>query len=278
MILIADSGSTNTDWLLIDKLKKTKKYQTSGLNPYFIDTNGIEKIISKELIPIVEQNSISAVYFYGAGCSTLYKCFIVEEALQNLFKNATIEINSDLLGAAISLFGNNNGIACILGTGSNSCYFDGKKIAENVPSLGYFFGDEGSGAHLGKTLIKAYLLNKVPVEIKNAFNKKYSYTRENILDAIYNLPKPNIFLASFSEFFLENISNNYIREIILNCFREFFSNQIKKYKNYKKIPIGFVGSIAYHFKDILKEVAEENNVSIQKVLKTPIEDLQGFHI
>ena len=161
MILIADSGATKSDWVLINNNGEHTSFQMVGLNPYYVDTKEIVNIISKELIPFIENKEVKEVFFYGAGCSSVYKCLTVEDALITLFKNAEITIESDLLGTARALFGENEGIACIMGTGSNSCFYDGDKIVENVMSLGYFFGDEGSGAHMGKLFIKDYLLGNL---------------------------------------------------------------------------------------------------------------------
>jgi N-acetylglucosamine kinase-like BadF-type ATPase len=278
MILIADSGATKSDWILIDdKGNEQLNFQFVGLNPYYLSPAEIVTILSKELIPFIETKKIKQLYFYGAGCSSVYKCMMIEEAFEDLFKNAEITIESDLLGAARALFGKKEGIACILGTGSNSCYYDGEKIANNVASLGYFFGDEGSGAHMGKTFLKDYLLGNIPEELDIAFKKEYNYTRDNILDAVYNLAFPNRFLASFSEFFANNLSNKYIFELISNSFREFFMNQIEHYDNYAKLPISFTGSVAFYFEPILRQIAAEYGVKINKIMRTPIKSLAEFH-
>lgn len=278
MILIADSGATKSDWILIDK-KGTEhlNFQLVGLNPYYLSPSEIGAILSKELTPFIETKKVDQLFFYGAGCSSVYKCLMIEEAFQKLFKNAEITIESDLLGAARALFGNKEGIACILGTGSNSCFYNGEKIAHKIVSLGYFFGDEGSGAHMGKTFIKDYLLGKLPEELDEAYKKEYNYTRDNILDAVYNLPFPNRFLASFCEFYSNNLSNKYMFELISNSFREFFMNQIEQHKNYTKLPIAFTGSVAYYFEPILRQIAAEFEVKISKIERTPIKSLAEFH-
>lgn len=202
---------------------------------------------------------------------------MIEEAFEKLFKNADITIESDLLGTARALFGNEKGIACILGTGSNACYYNGEKIANKIVSLGYFFGDEGSGAHMGKTFIKDYLLGKLPEDLDEAFKKDFNYTRDNILDAVYNLAFPNRFLASFCEFYAHNLSNKYILELITNSFREFFLNQVEQFKDYSKLPISFTGSVAHYFEPILRQVATEFDVKITKIMRTPINSLAEFH-
>jgi len=278
MILIADSGATKSDWILIDdKGNEHLNFQLVGLNPYYLSPAEIVTILSKELTPFIEAKKVNQLYFYGAGCSSVYKCMMIEEAFEKLFKNASITIESDLLGAARALFGDKEGIACILGTGSNSCFYNGEKIANKIVSLGYFFGDEGSGAHMGKTFIKDYLLGKLPEELDEAFKKDFNYTRDNILDAVYNLPFPNRFLASFSGFYADNLSNKYIFDLISNSFREFFLNQIEQFDKYTKQPIAFTGSVAFYFEPLLRQVAAEFDVKIDKIVRTPIRSLAEFH-
>lgn len=277
MILIADSGATKSDWILMNDDGEQMRFQLVGLNPFYVDTIEIENILSKELTPYIENKKIHQIFFYGAGCSSVYKCMTVEEALNKLFTNAEIVVESDLLGAGRALFNDREGIACILGTGSNSCLFDGNKIVENITSLGYFFGDEGSGAHIGKIFLKDYLLGNLPPEIETAFKKNYNYSRDNILDAIYNLPFPNRYLASFSEFYADNLSNKYIFDLVSNSFREFFTNQIEHYSKYKKVPISFVGSVAFFFEALLRQIAAEFEVKIDQILRSPINALAEYH-
>lgn len=277
MILIADSGATKSDWIMMNEETEQMRFQLVGLNPFYVDTIEIENILSKELTPYIENKKIQKIYFYGAGCASVFKCMTVEEALNKLFENADIVVESDMLGAGRALFNNREGIACILGTGSNSCLFDGTKIVENITSLGYFFGDEGSGAHLGKIFLKDYLLGNLPEEIEADFKQNYNYNRDNILDAIYNLPFPNRFLASFCEFYADHLSNKYIFDMVSNSFREFFTNQIKQYKGYKKLPVSFVGSVAFFFEPLLRQIAGEFEVEIDQVLRSPIDALAEYH-
>jgi len=277
MILIADSGSTKTDWVLINKKKVVNSFQISGINPYYQSYENIIDIIEKELIPKINPEIIRKIHYYGTGCSTETKCLLIKSALKKHINNADIKINHDLMGAAKALFGNNEGIACILGTGSNSCHYDGEKIIKSAVSLGFILGDEGSGSYLGKLLITNYLKDNLPTEIKKSFEIKYNYSLENILDAVYNQEKPSKFLASFTTFISENLSNKYLQSLIYSSFRGFFSEQICKYFKYKEAPISCVGSIAYYFQDFLKEVANENGVKIQKIIKTPIEGLVEYH-
>lgn len=277
MILIADSGASKSDWVLIDDTGEKTNFQMVGLNPYYIDAKEIVNILSKELIPFIEVKKVDKIIFYGAGCSSVFKSMTIEEALTKLCRNAEIIIESDMLGTARALFGEKEGIACILGTGSNSCYYDGEKIVENVISLGYFFGDEGSGAHMGKNFLKDFLLGKLPDDIDAAFRKDYNYTRDNILDAIYNFPFPNRYLASFCKFYNDHLSNKYIFELVSNSFREFFINQIEHYKKYKEVPISFTGSVAFYYEAVLRQIANEYEYEVDKILRTPINALAEYH-
>lgn len=277
MILVADSGASKSDWILVDGKSEFISFHLVGLNPYYLSTKQIEDIISKELTPFIETKKIDALYFYGAGCSSVYKCMIIEDVFQKLFGNANIQIESDLLGAARALLGNNEGIANILGTGSNSCYYDGEKIVEGIISLGYFFGDEGSGAHMGKTFIKDLLLNKLPEDLHEKFKAEFNYTRDNILDAVYNLQFPNRFLASFCEFYADNLGDKYIYSLIEDSFREFFINHVEKFKQFKKVPLSFTGSVAYYFETILRKVANEFDAKIDKIEQSPIHALAKYH-
>jgi len=277
MILIADSGSTKTDWVLVDMEGQTRRYETVGFNPYFVPAEEMREILDKFLVPFINNEGVKEVYYYGSGCSTKNKCFIVEEALERVFPNADMEVEHDLLGAARGLFGKTAGIACILGTGSNSCLYDGNHIIENVPSLGYLFGDEGSGAHIGKVFIRDYLRGKLPKDISKAFDEKYNLNLEKILDSVYNQPWPNRFLASFMEFIAGYKDNRYIQSLVHSSFRKFFGEQITKYTDYDKTVVSCVGSVGYYFKKVMEEVATSYHVNLKAVKKDPIRGLIKFH-
>ena len=277
MKLIADSGATKSDWILIQDSGEQMGFQLIGLNPYYLSTSETISILSKELTPFIEADKVDELYFYGAGCSSVYKCMMLEEAFQSLFRHSRISIGSDLLGTSRALFNTSDGIACILGTGSNACYFDGNTIVDKIISLGYFFGDEGSGAHMGKLFMREYLLEKVPRNIYESFKKKYNYSRDNILDAVYNLSFPNRFLAGFGEFFADNISDPYIRDLVSASFRDFFENQVTHLKDYKEKKVSFTGSVAFYFEPQLRKVAKEFEITIDQILRTPINALASFH-
>ncbi len=277
MILIADSGSTKTEWLLLDNGNMIKQCFSMGINPYFIDTKGVIEIIEAEVIPLFAGFLPDEIHFYGAGCSTPTKKSTVETALRYFYPNASIAINHDLLGSARALCLQEEGIACILGTGSNSCLYNGSEIVENVPSLGYFFADDGSGGNLGKIFLTKYLLGDLSHETQDIFQKQHNYTLENILDAVYNKPKPNRFLASFSPFIHQHLHIPEVKEIAQSSFRAFFQNQVCKYTNYREKKVSFIGSVSFYFSDILKEVASEFDVNVGVILKSPMEGLVKYH-
>lgn len=276
-ILIADSGSTKTDWCLIDEDGNQKEIQTIGINPYLMNAETIKDVLDKELYPFINPESVKKIFYYGAGCSTERKCQTIDSVLQDFFPEAEIEVQHDLLGAARALCGKEPGIACILGTGSNSCLYDGKNIIENVDSLGYLFGDEGSGAHMGKQFIIDYFHGIIPEDIVLKFKNKFNPSVESILDAVYNQPRPSRFLASFSPFILENITEPYIKNLVTNCFDEFFRLTVSKYNNYKSVKVNFVGSVAYYFHDTLQASAEKAGITTNKFYRSAIEGLIDYH-
>jgi N-acetylglucosamine kinase-like BadF-type ATPase len=277
MILIADSGSTKTDWCLIDSNGEKKTIQTIGINPYQMNSNAIKEVLDKELYPYIYPDKVKEIFYYGAGCSTVRKCQTIDNVLHDFFSLASIEVHHDLLGAARALCGHEPGIACILGTGSNSCCFDGKEITESAVSLGYLLGDEGSGANMGKQLLADYFQGLIPSELIESFNEKFKPTVETILDALYNQPRPNRFLASFSPFILENIHHPYMKNLVMNCFDAFFRINVSKYKNYQATKVNFLGSVAFYFRDILLESAEKAGITTDKIYRSAIEGLIDFH-
>jgi N-acetylglucosamine kinase-like BadF-type ATPase len=278
MILISDSGSTGTDWVSIEKDKQVNHYKTAGFNPYYSPKNEIIDILEKELVPYLDHHSVRYIYYYGSGCSTEKKRFIVEDALEQVFPHASIDVQHDLLGAARGLFNRESGIACILGTGSNSCLYDGNEITENISSLGYIFGDEGSGAHIGKLFLTAYLKKELPVKISKKFHDKFSLNLENILDSAYNQPRPSAFLASFMEFIGENKKDPYVHHIIFTSFDTLFQEYIVRYTDYEEHNIACVGSVAYYFRDYLEMVAKQYDCNISKILQNPMEGLIEYHM
>jgi len=277
MILIADAGATKIQWVVIHDGKATNPMETAGFNPYFMAPKILEDAVEKDLVPFISPQHIKEIYYYGAGCSTAQKCGIVDDVLREIFENADIEIFHDLLGAARALFGRNEGIACILGTGSNSCLYDGKDILENVTSLGYLFGDEGSGAYLGKLFLTEYLRKRMPQHLRDAFDKRFGYSLENILDSVYSKPHPNQFLSSFSLFIGDHKEDDFVKGIVKKNFTDFFTEQVTQYTDYRHKPLGVIGSVGFYFRDIFKELADEHHLKIAKLIQSPIEGLAGYH-
>jgi glucosamine kinase len=273
--LIADSGSTKAEWCLIDG-KKKKTFYTQGLSPYFLTSDQLQKIIEQELKSKMKQEP-AEVFFYGTGCASPANSKIMKGALQRVFPQATIIVDHDLMGAAKALCGKEKGIACILGTGSNSCYYNGKKIVKNSPGLGYVLGDEGSGAYLGKKVIQYYLYNTFDADLMDRFNAKFSTSSAEILEAVYKKPLPNRYLASYAIFLAENRGHYMIENIIEDGFNDFFFNHIYKYRESWILPINFIGSVAFGFKDVLKEMCSSYELQLGKVLQKPMDGLIKYH-
>jgi len=277
-ILIADSGSTKTDWVLLEGDTIIATCQTIGFNPYFQSSEDIYIEIKTKLIPVISSKltTITKIAYYGAGCSTEDKIDIVKQGLLLVFGTILSEVNHDLLAAARALCGKEKGIACILGTGSNSCLFDGNTITENVPSVGYLFGDHGSGAAIGKTFVQDYFDEKLPIHLKIAFEKA-GYSREIILENVYKKPMPSKYLAGIVSFLVSFNDDVYIRALIKTCFSIFFEAQVSKYTNAKNLYINSVGSIGYYYKDLLTEVCKEKGFLIGNIIKSPMDGLIKYH-
>ncbi|MDH8702254.1 N-acetylglucosamine kinase-like BadF-type ATPase [Dysgonomonadaceae bacterium PH5-43] len=272
-ILIADSGSSKTSWA-ISNTEGVKHCKTKGINPFFMNESEILYLLENEYS--LEKENITEIHFYGAGC-TIEKSHIVTRSLSKFFNTNNVSVKSDLLGVARSVCGNKEGIACILGTGSNSCYYDGEDIANNVSPLGYILGDEGSGAVLGKKLIADILKNQLPNHIRDAFFCKYKLSSANIIDKVYRQPLPNRFLASFAPFLYEYKSEETIKNIIENSFDGFVVRNLYQYPQSKELPVHFVGSIAYYFEDNLKRVLSKHSLSAGNIIKEPIDGLVSHH-
>lgn len=276
MILIADSGSTKTQWSLINKTQEIKTILTKGFNPFYQTEDEISEELVLHLMPELPNELITTIHFYGAGCSFPDKKEVVRKALETHFNGTTIEIESDLLGAARALFQRNKGIACILGTGSNSCFYDGTSIIENVSPLGFILGDEGSGAVLGKSLVGDCLKNQLPNTLKEKFLSKYGLTPAVILDNVYKKPFPNRYLAQFTPFLLENIAEPSIFNLVFDCFDAFLVRNVMQYE-LEGLQIGCIGSIAHYFREVLEIVAAERAIVISEIAQSPMYGLVKFH-
>jgi glucosamine kinase len=274
--LIADSGSTKAEWCLVDG-KKKKTIFTQGLSPYFLTSEQIQTVIEQELKPKMKQVEPDEIFFYGTGCSSPDNSKLVKKALQKVFPKAKIAIDHDLMGAAKALCGTEKGIACILGTGSNSCFYNGKKIVKNSPGLGYVLGDEGSGAYLGKKVIQYFLYNTFDEDLMDRFTARFNTSSYEILEAVYKKPLPNRYLASYAIFLAENRGHYMIENIIEDGFNDFFFNHIYKYRESWTLPINFIGSVAYGFKDVLKDMCNSYELQLGKVLKKPMDGLVKYH-
>ena len=275
MILIADSGSTKTDWCLVDNGVLVKQIFTKGTNPFFQTEDEISAEVSENLLPYLDTAKVDAVWFYGAGCAFPEKNEIVRAAIARHL-DVPIEVGSDLLGAARGLCGSQPGIACILGTGSNSCFYDGKEIVSNVSPLGFILGDEGSGAVLGKMLVGDVLKNQLPAALKEEFLARYELTPAIILERVYKKPFPNRFLASLSPFLVEHLDVPEIHTLVLNGFKAFFDRNVKQY-DYKQYPVHLIGSLAYYYRPVLQEAAEQTGVRLGTIKQSPMEGLISYH-
>jgi glucosamine kinase len=275
-ILIADSGSTKCEWCFI--LNGRKQFiNTQGASPYFLNELQLVALMQNELLPALKKNRPTHIYFYGTGCAAASNRAIVRRAVGKVFPKAWIEIEHDLTGAARALCGKNKGVVAILGTGSNSGYYNGKKIIRNSPGLGYVLGDEGSGAYLGKKVLQYFLYKIFDKELHNKFHKKYGLTVAEILDSVYKKPLPNRYIASFAMFLAENRGHYMIENIIEDGLFDFISVHLARYPESGKIPIYFTGSVAFGFQDILKELCKSFGWEIGKFLRKPMDGLIAYH-
>jgi N-acetylglucosamine kinase-like BadF-type ATPase len=284
MFLIADSGSTKTDWCLCNKGAIIQHIQTQGINPYHQSEDAIEEVLREELLPQLKaqsshlnaQSPQPEVIFYGSGCANETACKRVEEAIYKVLGTDHITIHSDLFGAARALCGREEGIACVLGTGSNSCLYNGKEIVANIPPLGYILGDEGSSAVLGRRLVGDCLKNQLPETLRDEFLTEYNLTQEIILEKVYRQPLANRFLASLTPFLSKHREVPGIHKLLVESFTDFFVRNVKQYRR-PWLPIHFVGSIAHAFSAELKEAAESLGMELGTILQSPMEGLIKYH-
>lgn len=277
MILVADSGSSKTDWLLDNPGGEPEEFKTDGLNPYFLNEKEIVKIMQSQGADLIKRNHrISEIFFFGAGCSNPDRREIISNALSQVFPKTYISVDSDLLGSAYATCGKEKGLCCVLGTGSNISFFNGEDIFEGKQGLGFVLGDEGSGSWLGKALIRDFLYGNMPPEIAKAFNNRYHLDKETIIKNVYQRPKANSYLAAFARFLNEVRTSAYAQDMLRSGFTEFIETNIKTYPEYQKYKCHFVGSVAYQFSDELKELCKEHGVHVGKIIKKPINELLNF--
>ncbi|MFI5136551.1 MAG: N-acetylglucosamine kinase [Sphingobacteriales bacterium] len=277
MILVADSGSSKTDWLLALPGQEAKQFRTAGLNPYFLTEKEILKILQEQAADIIAYAAdIKEIYFFGAGCSNPDRNEIVTNAISSLFPKAYVSVDSDLLGCAYATCGHEKGICCVLGTGSNLCFFDGEKIHDGQHGLGFVLGDEGSGSWFGKALITDFLYGKMPDEISEKFNEAYHQDKQAVIKNVYQMPNPNAYLAAFSKFLTTIRTSAYAQNLLRKGIVEFVETDIKSFPQYHSYKCHFVGSIAFVFADELKVICNEYGIHIGKIIRQPIHDLLTF--
>jgi glucosamine kinase len=278
MILIADGGSTKTSWCLIEDSGKKIMFHTEGYNPYFSDTDYIIASMKKNMPSDLPIDKITEVNYYGAGVHNEEKALVVSKAMEVIFTKAKIKVDHDLMAAARALLKNNRGFAAILGTGTNTCIYDGEDIEMNIDSLAYILGDEGSGCDIGKKLLSDYVRGYMPKNVRDSFWETFKLTPDDILEAVYKKPLPNRFCASFSKFVYDiTVNIEYSRNIVKTSFTNFFENLVSHYPNYKDYEFNCIGSVAYNFRNVLEEVAAEYGMKMGKIMRTPIDDLVIFH-
>ena len=278
MILIADGGSTKADWIAIDKNKEEAfRTRTLGLNPAIVPEKELHSRIINMFQLISVKDEVEEIHFYGAGCGTPKPIQILKGILESIFINAKIFISEDMLAAVYAATGNEPALVCILGTGSNSCYYDGENMEMLVPSLGYILMDEASGNYFGKKLIIDYFYKTMPIEISKKFEEEFDLDADYIKKNLYREPNPNMYLASFAKFMFDFKEDKYIKKIIKKGFQEFFKYRVLPYNKTADTPIYFIGSIAHYFRDILEKIAKNNNLVITDVIQRPIDSLLEYH-
>lgn len=274
--LIADSGATKTAWCVLKKGKK-KSIVTQGISPYFLTTEQIAALLKKELWPSVRSMGVTDIFYYGTGCANAENARSVKKALLQVFPEVKIQVTHDLMGAARALCGTGKGVACILGTGSNSCYYDGKKIVRNSPGLGYVLGDEGSGAYLGKKVIQYYLYDTFDEDLRARFDASFTTTTTEILENVYKKPMPNRYLAGYTRFLAENRGHYMIENILEDGLNDFFFQHLCKYREIWKYPVHFTGGVAFGFRDIIQQLCHSYEFELGQILQHPMQGLIRYH-
>lgn len=273
MRLIIDGGSTKTEWILLDGEAVKTRFLTDGFNPNYADIQTLVEMCKSASLPI----EIQSIHYYGTGCGSEQNCQLIKEVFQTRFPMAEIQVTHDLMAACHALFGHEKGIACILGTGSNSCVYDGERISEKAVSLGYLVGDEGSGMHIGREVAKAYFYGFMPDELQRKFDETYRLELKDFIQNLYHNEQPSKYLASFAKFAGENQRHPFIHDLVKRCFHAFIEVFVLRFNGCKSMKTSFIGSIAYHFQDILKETMSEIGLTLGEVLKTPAEGLIRYH-
>ncbi|MGN0032363.1 MAG: hypothetical protein ACI358_01070 [Candidatus Limimorpha sp.] len=275
MILIVDCGSTKSEWVMADSSALVAKVVTSGFNPNFTASDTISAIICKTRDALSSIGNADKIFFYGSGCGSDDNRLMVRSLLESAFSTHDVSVFPDILASCHALFTDSPGVACILGTGSNACLYDGRNIVHNAESLGFILGDEGSGCHIGKKIARDYFYGIMPDDLRMKFLAEYHVCRDSFLKNVYHNDAPSKYLASFALFAKENISHYYIRCVIGQCFDEFFDCMVKPLAS--DLPVGFVGSVAHGFSEILSDKASEHGLSLVKIIKSPTEELVKYY-
>jgi N-acetylglucosamine kinase-like BadF-type ATPase len=278
MIFIVESGSTKSDWVLLNDKNNQTFYSTMGFNPYFHSSEFIEAELRKNSDIIAVSSEITRIYFYGAGCSSADLNNVVLEGLKKIFPLAEILVDHDLLACAYATYSGNPAISCILGTGSNSCYFDGEQVSEVIPALGYILGDEGSGSYFGKKLLAAYLYHQLTPELSLDLEETYGVSKSNIISRVYQEPNANVYIASFMPFISKHAEHPIFQQMVEAGLKHFMEVHVCCYPNYKEVEVNFVGSIAGVFRAALQRAADSLSIRIGQVIKSPVNGLVTYHI
>ncbi len=276
MIIIADSGGSKIDWRLIRNDGTIGQANSVGFNPYYQPVHHFKKIVEDSLLPQVHEKT-SKIFYYGTGVSSDKNVQVIRSVFAEHFPEASIEVGWDLLAAARALCGHEPGIACILGTGSNSCLYDGEKITDNVANLGWILADEGSGTYMGKRLVFDYFRNQMPESLAKQFHARFPWSREEVLEKVYQQEMPSAFLASFAKFIFQHLKEPYCYQLVYKSFSEFFENNVMKYPNYKDLKVHFTGSIGFYFSDVLRQVGNDKGIAVRNIQEGPISGLALYH-
>ena len=276
MKLIIDAGSTKMEWVLINGKEVMARFTTEGFNPNYSDSDRLTEMLTHQL-PVVVPTEMQTIYYYGTGCGAEKNRVIVADTFRQHFVGAEIHVTHDLMAAAHAVLGNEKGIACILGTGANSCVYDGGQIVEKAVSLGYMVGDEGSGCYIGRQIVKSYFYGFMPENLRERFNEKYQLKVDDFVNQLYHNGQPNRYLASFAPFASENLDDPFISNLVRQCFDEYIKAFICRYDGYQSMKVSFVGSVAFHFMDILKSCLEAHGITMGEVLQNPMDGLVKYH-
>lgn len=278
MIAIVDGGSTKCDWVILENSGKiSQKTESIGFNPNIINADLIPQEIEKNPHLFLIKNQLDYIYFYGSGCGTVENALLVETQLQKVFPYAKVTVKEDLTAAAYAAYNGKPAIVCILGTGSNSCYFDGESIRRDLPSLGFLIGDEGSGSALGKHLVRRFFMKKLPQDLHQEFVETYHLTIEDAIKNMYHNPRANAYLAEFNKFVVQRKQHPYFQNMVFDEMKNFFEYQVLPFEEAREAEINFIGSIAYYYEDVLRAAAAELNLTVGHIVQKPIESLVEYH-